>query len=505
MKNNAKKYLVTFEESYMPSDKVEEVLGLGKRNYQEGVSFLASDKEPQDDDVLSFEEVGIASLTLTQTELAKLKKNKNIMAVEEDIEMSILEVEDAVLDETDIDFMEDIDSMIDHGHNGDLDTYDEFAFNGDLDSYMEQDAYPYENLPLAAPEINLYQQGAKEMMRFVLKSLASSDIAEDPSYYQEDTQALPLPRPPFYRYPFPIPRFPLRPLPRPRPQPTPWNINLVRAPQAWRRGITGRGVKVAVLDTGIARHPDLTIRGGVSFIPGVTSYNDGHSHGTHCAGIIAARNNFRGVVGVAPDASLYAVKVLSDSGSGRSSWIIAGMNWCIANRIDVASMSLGGTSGPSVAYAQAIRRCQNANVTVVIASGNSFGSSFPWVCAPANSVITGSPVASPIAVGAVDRRCRIGSFSSRGGRSTPWNQVDVVAPGVSVNSTILNNRYGSKTGTSMACPHVTGAAALIKQRFRTISPLQIKARLQRTAYDLGRRGYDSTYGSGLINCDLATR
>ncbi|NIQ09711.1 MAG: S8 family serine peptidase, partial [Gammaproteobacteria bacterium] len=86
------------------------------------------------------------------------------------------------------------------------------------------------------------------------------------------------------------------------------------------------------------------------------SYDDGHSHGTHCAGIIGARNNFIGVVGVAPLCNLYAVKVLSDSGSGYSSWVIAGMDWCIQNNIQVASMSLGSPSAPSVAYANAVRR-----------------------------------------------------------------------------------------------------------------------------------------------------
>lgn len=492
MKKEPKKYIVTFQESHVPTQQAQEILGLSKRDYKEGVNFLSSEEEQQDADVLNFEELGIASLTLSETEVTKLKKNNQIMAVEEDVEMHILEVEDVEMDDIQ-DIVED-DVLFDDFENE--------ALTDESPYYSENFNHVFENDLMTS---NSYQLGAAEMMKFVLQSLTSNNDSSQSSEFQ-DSANLRYPRPPFNRLPFPripFPRFPRWPIVKP--QPIPWNINLVKAPLAWRRGITGRGVKVAVLDTGIAKHPDLTIKGGVSFIPRVTSYNDGHSHGTHCAGIIAAKNNFHGVVGVAPNASLYAVKVLSDSGSGRSSWIIAGMNWCIANRIDIASMSLGGANPPSTAYAHAVRRCQNAGVTVVVASGNSYRSSFPWVCSPANSVIPGTPSASPLAVGAIDKNCRIAPFSSRGGRSNPWNQIDVVAPGVSVKSTVLRNGYSSKSGTSMACPHVAGAAALIKQRYPNINPLQIKARLQRTSTDLGRRGYDTTFGSGLINCDRATR
>ena len=119
----------------------------------------------------------------------------------------------------------------------------------------------------------------------------------------------PFPRPPFI--PTPLPRLPIEPIPFPRPpytpypkfyQPVPWNIAMVNAPGAWARGYRGTGVKVAVLDTGITAHPDLIISGGASFIPSVASYNDGHGHGTHCAGVIGARNNRIGIVGVAPGA-----------------------------------------------------------------------------------------------------------------------------------------------------------------------------------------------------------
>ncbi len=154
-------------------------------------------------------------------------------------------------------------------------------------------------------------------------------------------------------------------------QPIPWNISLVKAPGAWAKGYKGTGVKVAILDTGVAAHPDLVISGGISFVPGVSSYNDGHGHGTHCCGIVGARNNAIGVVGVAPECALYAVKVLSDAGSGPTSAILAGMAWAKNNGIKVVSMSLGSLSDPSVAYTTAVKQLNDAGVTVVCAAGNS--------------------------------------------------------------------------------------------------------------------------------------
>ncbi len=281
-------------------------------------------------------------------------------------------------------------------------------------------------------------------------------------------------------------------------QPIPWNINQVKAPGAWAKGYRGAGVKVAVLDTGVAAHADLVIAGGVSFVPGVASYNDGHGHGTHCCGVVGARNNAVGVVGVAPECALYAVKVLSDAGSGATSSIIAGMTWAKNNGMKVVSMSLGALSGPSVAYATAISQLNAAGVTVVCAAGNSYQSAFPWVNSPANS-------AGAVAVGAIDSASAIASFSSRGAQpgSTGWNPVTVVGPGVNVYSTYKGNTYTTMSGTSMATPHVAGAAVLIKQRYPAYTPAQVKTLLQKTATDLGPAGRDLTYGAGLINCEKA--
>lgn len=283
-----------------------------------------------------------------------------------------------------------------------------------------------------------------------------------------------------------------------------WNINLVKAPEAWAKGITGKGINLAILDTGIATHPDLVISGGISFVPGVISYNDGNGHGTHCAGIAAGRSGLNKVYGVAKDCNLYAVKVLNDAGKGDMTWIIAGMEWCMQNKIAVASMSLGGSNIPSVAYATAIKNCEDNGVTVVCATGNEYQSSFPWVGSPANSFTAGDANSSPIAVGAIDEKSVIAYFSSRGTNSANWNPVSVVAPGVSIYSTSLNNGYSTLSGTSMACPHVAGLAALIIQKEASIAPIKVKATIFTSATALGNSvSPNEAYGYGLINCVAA--
>ena len=283
-----------------------------------------------------------------------------------------------------------------------------------------------------------------------------------------------------------------------------WNMKMINAPQAWKKGYNGKGVSIAILDTGISTHPDLRILGGISTIPGIDSYNDDDGHGTHCAGIAAGRGVDK-VFGVAPEASLYAVKVLKKDPDGRSrgqtTWIIAGMAWCVENEMDVASMSLGGMEDPSEAYAVAVKACQNAGVTVVCASGNSYMTDFPFVNAPANSVYPGLAIASPIAVGAVGSNEIIADFSSRGAKpGVNWNQVGVVAPGVNIYSTYLNNGYKSMSGTSMACPHVSGLVALLRQKDPEMDPMQVKAAIFTTAKQLGGGIGTAAYGYGLIDC-----
>lgn len=444
MTNQTKRYLVTYTDGSISNEKATGLLGITKSKCIDGVSFMETDVTPTKDDVLHFENLGVTSIELTEKDSVNLAKQEGILAVEEDLEM--------------------------------------FAFKSEMDEELQYSELFLNEFDTLSEDQNdsegAFDEGYNKALLDLFSNLLEKRKGQPIGQNQQRVA--------------------------PFAQPIPWNISLVKAPAAWARGINGSGINVAILDTGITSHPDLSIRGGVSFIPGSASFNDLHGHGTHCAGIVAARNNNIGVVGVAPNANLYAVKVLNDQGSGQTSWIIAGMEWCVRNRIKVASMSLGGKSGPMTAYATAVKRCQDNGVTVVVASGNSFGSAFPWVCAPANSVITGQVNASPIAVGAVDRACRIAPFSSRGGQSSPWNQVSCVAPGVAVNSTFKANGYISMSGTSMACPHVAGLAALIIQRYPGISPYNVKRRINQTCSDLGAVGYDLTFGFGLINCDRAT-
>jgi subtilisin len=449
-----KRYLVTHSDTNQSVSPVAQALNLPVDHVKQGISFLATDATPQDHDILEFPNIGITSAALDEAQAKKLRESPNILAVEEDREMHILEFEEAEVQE---------------------DQRRQVNENGSPDAYQQG-----------------YQQGVQQSMESLRRLFQGQNANPLQSFFGNQQQ-----------FPSMDSFVPLAN------QPIPWNIAMVKAPGAWARGIRGAGIRVAVLDTGIAFHPDLNpISGGISFVPGVVSFNDGHGHGTHCAGIIGGRDNSIGIVGVAPACSLFAVKVLSDAGSGSSSWIIAGMDWAAAAGMHVVSMSLGGLSGPSVAYAAAVRRLQDRGTVVCMASGNSFQPPaqppFPWVNAPANSITVGVPNASPIAVGAIGSNKVIASFSSRGGQVALWNQVTVVAPGVSINSTVPGGGYGLKSGTSMATPHVAGACALLKQRFPGISPASIKLRLRSTAQDLGLAGTDITYGSGLINCDAAT-
>ena len=265
------------------------------------------------------------------------------------------------------------------------------------------------------------------------------------------------------------------------------SIRMIYANLAWRY-TRGAGVRLAVIDTGIARHPDLRIFGGVSYVPGVASWRDDHGHGTHVAGSAAALMNGRGIVGVAPRARLYAVKVLDRRGSGRLSWILNGLLWCYRRRMHVTNLSLGSgfnSHDPrlyNAAYERVGRVLRRRGILSVAAAGND------------HRRPVGNPARCPsfMAVSAVDYRRRFASFSSIG------PQVEVCAPGVQILSTIPGS-YGRKSGTSMASPHVAGTAALVKGRHPTWHGDVIRRRINRTALDLGRPGHDWFFGFGQVN------
>lgn len=283
----------------------------------------------------------------------------------------------------------------------------------------------------------------------------------------------------------------------------PWNVAMVRADQVWS-DTKGRGVKVAVLDNGINRHrPDLVVAGGVSFVPDIVDWDDDDGHGTHCAGIIAANAPEQGVIGVAPECALYAVKVMT-KGSGNTDWLVAGMMWAAQNKMDVASMSLWQTAGaasPDEAPWEDVQRAAqfltDAGCLVVGIAGNSGSMINHWVTNPGRCPAV-------MAVGAVDDQGLWWDKSSYGPPELPIAQsVEVAAPGAAIKSTFLGNEFQLYWGTSMACPHVAGAAALCKSIDPTLSAATIRERLRCTAQDRGAAGLDEKYGLGILDCVAA--
>lgn len=236
---------------------------------------------------------------------------------------------------------------------------------------------------------------------------------------------------------------------------------------------------VAVLDTGIDRqHPDLNVFAGANCLaysgngpPWARSYfcdetkdgNDDHYHGTHVAGTIGALNNNIGVVGVAPGVRLWAVKVLDSQGSGTLSGIIAGIDWVASrNDIEVINMSLGG-SGQSDAMDTAIVNAFNSGVTVVVAAGNSDSDAANYTPANSPNAITVSALAdfNGEAGGLASYTCRVDQDDTLADFSNWGFKVDIAAPGVCIESTFPEGSLGTISGTSMAAPHVAGAAALL--------------------------------------------
>jgi len=275
-----------------------------------------------------------------------------------------------------------------------------------------------------------------------------------------------------------------------------WGITKIGADKSLTSGLTGTGVKIAVIDTGAdLNHPDLTsaIAGGYSAVDYTTSYQDDNGHGTHVAGIIGARNNGTGIVGTAPDASIYAVKALDNNGSGYNSDVIEGINWAIQNRMDIISMSLGSSQG-STALQNACNTAYNKGVLLVAAAGNTGTAS-----AKATQDTIGYPArytTSVISVGAVDPNNARAYFSSTG------KELEVVAPGVNIQSDYLNGQYATMSGTSMATPYVAGDLALLKQANPTLTNVQLRALLDKNVTDLGTKGRDSFFGYGLIKAPV---
>jgi subtilisin len=268
------------------------------------------------------------------------------------------------------------------------------------------------------------------------------------------------------------------PPPPPPSQILPSGINRIDAELAAANGNKGAGINVAIIDTGIdLTHPDLAanIVGGKNCQIG-KSYADGNGHGTHVAGIVAALDNSRGVVGAAPEAKLWSIRVLNNSGSGSWSSVICGIDFVTSKApanggpITVANMSLSGPGASdndcgksnNDALHKAICRSRDAGVTYVVAAGNESADTASSVpAAYDDAVITVSALADSDGLpGGIGSATGYGADDTFASFSNYGAAVDLGAPGVDIYSTWKGGAYATASGTSMASPHVAGAAAL---------------------------------------------
>ncbi len=269
-------------------------------------------------------------------------------------------------------------------------------------------------------------------------------------------------------------------------QTLPWGIDRVDADVAHSDGETGNGADIAILDTGIdSDHPDLEANlGAGKDFSGKGTWEDGDGHGTHCAGIADAVNNSEGVVGVSTEATLHAGKVLGDDGSGSWSDVAAGLEWAADQGYDVASLSLGASSGNST-LKDAVDYAYNNGVLVVSSAGNS---------GPCSDCV-GYPAAydNAMAISSTDEDDSLSSFSSTG------SEIELAAPGGDVYSTYKGGGYDTLSGTSMSCPHVSGAGAQLMAN--GASNTEARSTLKDTAEDIGLGSNEQ--GAGLLDVEAA--
>ncbi|MEV4655341.1 type VII secretion-associated serine protease mycosin [Micromonospora sp. NPDC049301] len=290
----------------------------------------------------------------------------------------------------------------------------------------------------------------------------------------------------------------LLPLPLRAPAtPDPQGVELIRSDQ-WHLGYLhtveaqkisrGKGVTVALPDTGVEKHPDLqnNLRPGTDIISDGTGDGraDASSHGTGMAGLIAAhgRSNTTGALGLAPEASILPIRIQISDTEGDSDNLADGIQYAITRGAEVVSVS--SVAGPNPNLRRAVEAAIRADILIVAAAGNrprdqsvSFPAAYPGV----------------IAVGGVDRNGNHAAVSVTG------PEIDVVAPAVDIYSTSLNGKYRKGTGTSDATAIVAGAAALIRSKYPYLPAQEVAHRLTATAIDKGPPGRDDEYGYGVID------
>ncbi|SDT37023.1 type VII secretion-associated serine protease mycosin [Paenibacillaceae bacterium GAS479] len=269
-----------------------------------------------------------------------------------------------------------------------------------------------------------------------------------------------------------------------------WNLPSIETELGWNLSKGSEAVKVAVLDTGVQQdHPDLVgkLTKGMNIVTSGKAPVDDVGHGTHVAGIIAASvNNGEGIAGLTWYNKIMPVKVLDNSGAGSTYSVAQGLIWAVDNGAKVINMSLGNYAQSDFLH-DAIKYAFERDVVLVAASGND------------NSAQPGYPAAYPevFAVGSTDSRGEKSSFSNYG------DYIDVAAPGDSIASTYLEGQYAALSGTSMASPHVSALAALIRSRNPALTNVEVYELMRSTARDLGVKGKDSYFGYGQIDIDKA--
>ena len=273
-----------------------------------------------------------------------------------------------------------------------------------------------------------------------------------------------------------------------------WGMKYCNIPESWKIS-KGKGISIVVIDTGKPNHNDIgdNAIAGVNLVSG-EGIEDLNGHQTHCVGIICAKDNNPGYVGVAPESRCICIKALNRNGSGSSSNVAKAILMAIDFKPDIISMSLGA-SRPSKDIEEAVIKAYEQNIPIVCSAGNS---GYAGVSYPAAYPET-------ISVAAFDKNGQIADFSSRG------KEVDWAAPGHRIFSTFLNNAYASLSGTSMACPYLVGIIALMLSKHKqkeketglndgkTVE--EIRGHLLRYTLDKGEKGKDKNWGHGVVDIE----